>query len=159
VDDEEICRDLAGEILRRAGYLVTVAADGAEALSHLEHTPPDVLVSDLIMPGCSGMDLLQSARERYPDLEVVICTGHGDVATAVRAIRMGAFDYLTKPFEAERLVHTVSQAMGHRRLLLNDGPATATRDPYRVQHAGRNGSGDRPCANTSAPSRPTMPVS
>jgi len=118
VDDEDICRDLACEILRRAGYGVTVAADGAEALSHLERTRPDVLVSDLIMPACSGMDLLQSARERFPDLEVVILTGHGDVATAVQAIRMGAFDYLTKPFEAERLVHTVSQAMGHRRLLL-----------------------------------------
>ena len=118
VDDEGICRDLAHEVLQRAGYVVTVAADGAEALSHLEHAPPDVLVSDLVMPGCSGLDLLQSARARFPDLEVVILTGHAEVATAVRAIRLGAFDYLTKPFEAERLIHTVSRAMGHRRLLL-----------------------------------------
>jgi DNA-binding NtrC family response regulator len=104
--------------LERAGYQVQVVGDGAAALAALGRSAPDVLVSDLVMPVLDGMDLLRAVKERSPETAIVLVTAHGDIANAVQAIRAGAYDYLTKPFEPERLVHTVAQALTHRNLVL-----------------------------------------
>jgi DNA-binding NtrC family response regulator len=131
VDDDTISRQLAVETLRRAGHVVCDAGDGAEAMHRLESGPVPVVVSDLVMPNLGGLDLLAWIRQHHPAIEVIIMTGHGEVETAVQAMRLGAFDYVTKPFHPEKLVHLVGRAL-ERRQLLNQ--TCALRQQLEAQH-------------------------
>ncbi len=120
IDDEPVMQVAVAQWLGLAGFAVTGFEAAGAALAAL---PPDfdgVLISDVKMPGMDGLELLARAQARDPDLPVVLVTGHGDVAMAVAAMRRGAYDFIEKPFEPERLVDTVARAVEKRRLVLEN---------------------------------------
>ncbi len=116
VDDEQASRTGLGVLLQQEGFGVELAENGDEALLHLAHAAPDVLLTDLRMPGMDGVELLERARELFPDLIVVLMTGQADVATGIRAMQGGAEDYLTKPLHIEELNVILNRALERRRL-------------------------------------------
>ena len=111
VDDEPSIRKVLAAQLKRAGYGVTAAANGAEAISLLEDTPFDLVISDLKMPGIDGMALLEHCRANLPALPVILITAHGTVDTAVEALKLGAHDYITKPFDQHELQTVITKAL------------------------------------------------
>ena len=110
VDDEEMVRTALEQWLRLSGFATHVAADATQALSMLDDVRPDVVLTDVRMPGLSGLDLLRTVRERALASEVILITGHGDVPMAVEAMRSGAFDFLQKPYVPDQLVKTLRRA-------------------------------------------------
>jgi len=110
VDDETNIRRVLAAMLKREGYEATTSADGEQALAVLAKTPVDVVVADLIMPRLGGMDLLKRISVDYPDVPVIMITAHGSVDSAVAALKAGAFDYITKPFEQEELKKIIAKA-------------------------------------------------
>ncbi len=117
VDDKELLRDSVGATLQRAGFTVLTSPDGASALATIAQRRPDVVVTDLKMPGMTGLELVEQIRVIDDALPVVLMTAYGAVDTAVKAMKLGAFDYLTKPFEGDELVISVKRAIEHARLL------------------------------------------
>jgi diguanylate cyclase (GGDEF)-like protein len=117
VDDEKVARTVYGDYLAAAGHAVTCVPTVADARAALALHPVDVVVTDLILPAGDGMDVLQHARERYPDVEVVVITALDKVGPAVRAIKSGAAEYLVKPVTPEALNHAVNRALMTRSLL------------------------------------------
>lgn len=116
VDDEANARTALAELLKEEGYSVETAADGFKALSKFEEGHPDLILTDLKMPGMDGVELLQKVRQGDPDVEVVVMTAFGAVDTAVQAMRAGATDYLTKPLNMDELVLVLERALERRRL-------------------------------------------
>jgi DNA-binding NtrC family response regulator len=116
-DDEDAARRSLGEILTEDGYAVRLAADGEEALRLVAEDAPDILLTDLKMPGLDGMELLARVRAAYPDVAIVVMTAYGTIASAVKALRAGAEDYLTKPIDVEELEHLLQTVLGRRRLV------------------------------------------
>jgi DNA-binding NtrC family response regulator len=114
VEDDEEMRNLLEDELRDARYEVLTAASGPQALERLTGEAVDVLVTDNIMPGMKGRELLTEVRAREPDLPVVIITAFGDVGSAVDAMRAGAYHYVTKPFRMEQLLATLEGALRER---------------------------------------------
>ena len=112
VDDEARFRDLYGQTLRAAGFETVDAADAAAAQAVLAAEPVDMVVSDVRMPGDSGLDLLQRARTDRADLPFLLVTAYADVRDAVAALKLGAVDYLTKPVDLDELVAAVRDALG-----------------------------------------------
>ncbi|RMH11094.1 MAG: sigma-54-dependent Fis family transcriptional regulator [Planctomycetota bacterium] len=117
VDDKEMMRDSVAGTLRRAGFDVQVADNAQAALEQVRQARPDAVVSDLKMPGMTGIDLLEQIRKIDEDLPVVLMTAFGSIETAVDAMRHGAFDYLTKPFEGDELIITIKRALNHGRIV------------------------------------------
>jgi two-component system response regulator HydG len=115
-DDEPSSRSGLSTLLRQEGFDVTVAEDGYKALARVEETAPDVLLTDLKMPGLDGIELLRKARALYPELIVILMTAFAGVETAVEAMREGAEDYLTKPLQIDELVIVVDRAVERRKL-------------------------------------------
>jgi two-component system, NtrC family, response regulator AtoC len=111
VDDEQNIRTVLRALLARDGHEVVTAADGAEAIAHLERGGFQAVLTDLRMPGTDGMTLLRHATAAWPGLPVVILTAHGTVDTAVEAIKRGAFDYLTKPFDHAEIRQVMDKAL------------------------------------------------
>ena len=107
VDDEPNLRKILSAQLSRDGYDVLVAEDGEKGLEILRENHIDLVVTDLKMPKMDGMQLLRSALELDPTLPVVMITAHGTVDTAVEALKLGAFDYLTKPFDPDALLAAI----------------------------------------------------
>jgi DNA-binding NtrC family response regulator len=103
VDDDEELRDTLARRFARAGLPVTTAESGEEALAKLGRAEFDVALFDLHLPGMSGLDLLAQFKAAQPDAEVLLLTAHGSIATAIEAMRRGAYDYLTKPFQLSDL--------------------------------------------------------
>ena len=103
VDDDPASRDGLAALLERWGYKSSTAADGAAALKSCEQTLPEAMVVDLIMPGMTGLQLIESLAERVHQTAVIMLTGQATIESAVQAIKLGAYDYLTKPLEAARL--------------------------------------------------------
>src|SRR5512139_1837800 len=97
-------------MLKREGYEVTTAADGEQALGVLNKTPVHVVVTDLVMPRIGGMELLRRVSTDFPDVPVIVITAHGSVDSAVAALKAGAFDYITKPFEQDELKKVIAKA-------------------------------------------------
>ena len=118
-DDELNMRRVLEAILRREGYDVITAANGVEALSGMSANVHTV-ITDLKMPGLDGMGLLKKLSADYPDVPVVMITAHGSVENAVEAVKLGAFDYLEKPFEQEQIRQIVSKAMNTYALARRD---------------------------------------
>ncbi len=116
VDDEVNMRLVLKAMLKKEGYEVETAADGMEALALLRHHDITACVTDLKMPKLDGMGLLNRMVEEYPSIPVIIITAHGTVATAVDALKKGAFDYITKPFDQEELKNVISKAVKTRVL-------------------------------------------
>ncbi len=116
VDDKEMLRDSVGVTLQRAGFTILAAASGNQALDLITSRRPDAVVTDLKMPGMTGVELVEKVREFDDDLPVVLMTAFGTVDTAVRAMKLGASDYITKPFEGDELVIAVKRSLEHARL-------------------------------------------
>jgi DNA-binding NtrC family response regulator len=116
VDDERPTRLLMEKELPRAGYVVTSAESGEAALEQVRAQEFDVILLDLKMPGMGGMEALRRIRESGASSEVVILTGHPDVDTAIAAMKLGAYDYLTKPFKLSELEEVLRRAAERRRL-------------------------------------------
>jgi len=116
VDDEENLRRVTQLKLQQAGYEAMTASDGRQALEVLARNPHDLIITDLKMPGMSGMDLLRRVREDYPEIIVVVVTAFGTIESAVEAMKLGAHDYIIKPVNADALRLVVSRALEHHRL-------------------------------------------
>ena len=116
VDDEAAFRDTIARRLGKRNIEVFQAAGGAECLEIMKTQSPDVVVSDVKMPGMDGMELLKILKEKYPDVEVMLLTGHACTADGVAGIKDGAFDYLCKPVEFEHLLSKIGQACEQVRL-------------------------------------------
>ena len=116
VDDENNIRRVLAAMLKRDGYEVTTAADGEQAIAALHRAAIDVVVTDLVMPRMGGLDLLRQCATAHPDVPVIMITAHGTVDTAVEAMKAGAFDYITKPFEQEELRKVIAKAARARVL-------------------------------------------
>jgi two-component system, NtrC family, response regulator AtoC len=110
VDDEQSLRKVLAATLSREGYEVQVAADGEEALAALERDGADVIVTDLVMPRMDGLSLLRRVVQKHPDIPVIVITAHGKIDSAVEAMKAGAFDFVTKPFEHSELKAIIAKA-------------------------------------------------
>jgi DNA-binding NtrC family response regulator len=132
VDDEADLRQLIAESLTQDGFAVAQAADAAQAHEKLKAFAYDALVVDLRLPDADGMDILDAALARYPDILAVMVTGFGGVTEAVSAIKRGASDFLIKPFQIAQLSRVLSTGMEQRRLRLENAELRAQlRDRYR----------------------------
>jgi len=116
VDDEPNLRKILAAQLSRDGYEVMLAEDGEQGLTMLREHHIDLVVTDLKMPKVDGMTLLREALREQPDLPIVMITAHGTVDTAVEALKLGAFDYLTKPFDKDEVRSVVAKALKTRAL-------------------------------------------
>ena len=137
-DDEEACR-LLGEVLEREGYTVVRALSVDAALGALDREGPfDSVLTDLRMPGASGLDLLRAARSRDPRALVFVLTAFGDAAAAGEAIRAGAYDFISKPYDLPALRDAIARALERRSLAppqSQESPARGQRGPVIVGHS------------------------
>ncbi len=134
VDDKEMLRDSVGGTLTRAGIEVQTADSASHALEMIARRRPDVMLTDLKMPGMTGIELLEHVRKIDDELPVILMTAFATVETAVKALKLGAFDYITKPFEGDQLLIAVKRAVEHARLsrenaVLRSGSAPADPGP------------------------------
>jgi two-component system nitrogen regulation response regulator NtrX len=118
VDDEEDIRDLIAGIMRDEGFETRVAAEGEGCLSSVRQRRPHLVVLDIWLQGSrlDGIQVLDQLKREHPDLPVVMISGHGTIETAVSSIKKGAYDFIEKPFKADRLIHVVGRALEASRL-------------------------------------------
>jgi DNA-binding NtrC family response regulator len=117
IDDESHNREALTLLLTHAGYQVRSAASGEEALKILQETPFEIVITDLFLPGVSGIDILKRVKEDSPYTNVILITGNASAETAVEAMKEGAFDYITKPLNFEKLKILVAKALEKSRLV------------------------------------------
>lgn len=132
VDDDDNTRRVCREFLRSSGFQVYEASDGLKAEALLESHAVGIVLSDIIMPGTGGIQLLKRIRENHPDTQVILFTGHGSIDLAKDAIRRGAFDFVTKPFGMEELLQTVERAREARNRLTSKLPHPALDELKRM---------------------------
>jgi DNA-binding NtrC family response regulator len=120
VDDESLMQDFLKEALSRSDYSVDLASTGEEALEKIKDKDYDIILSDIRMPQMSGMELLKVTKEYVPDAKVVMMTAYGTVENAVEAMKLGAFDYVMKPFSADEIELVLKRAFEHKRLILEN---------------------------------------
>ena len=119
VDDEEIVIKSCLRILADGDYETDAVMDGWEALKKIDENVYDVVILDIMMPKIDGLEVLQQVKERHPDIDVIMVTGLSQIQTAVRSMKLGAFDYLSKPFDPDELKLVVDRAL-ERRLLMQE---------------------------------------
>lgn len=118
VDDEFSIRDNLEQLLKTNGYGTVVSGDGQEALERASEQEFEVVLLDIRMPGLSGLDVLRQLRSDHPDIAVIMVTAVSDVEAAVEACRLGAYDYVTKPFDLDDILMRVEKARERRQLAL-----------------------------------------
>src|SRR5262249_54555127 len=116
VDDDEVNRVTLERILVREGYRVIHADSGRAAMERLREVRADLVLTDLKMPGMTGIDLLKAVRKLDPDMQIVVMTAYGTVETAVEAMKEGAYDFVAKPLKRLELVSTLAKALEKRTL-------------------------------------------
>ena len=116
-DDQEMMRDSLAGILAREGHEVTACGDGATAVGRLQGARFDLLITDLKMPKMTGIELLTEARRLRPEMPVVLMTAFATVNTAVEAMKLGAYDYIQKPFDGDEIKHLIERTLEHSRLI------------------------------------------
>ncbi len=116
VDDDESLRWVTQAQLQQSGYLADAAANGVEALDRIRDAQPDMVITDLMMPGMTGLELLKRIRADYPEVIVIVVTAFGTVETAVEAMKAGAYDYITKPVNMDELRLIVGRGLEHLEL-------------------------------------------
>ena len=116
VDDEQEVLKSILDILRDEGYRPRGVRDGQEALRAIQKAAPDLVILDIWMPGLDGLEILEAIKRLHTELPVVMISGHGTIETAVKATKLGAYDYLEKPLDLEKVQLTVRHALDHRRL-------------------------------------------
>jgi len=117
IDDEKAIRKALNEILTFEGFVVDEAVDGAEGAKKIKENSYDCILCDIKMPKMDGMEVLQLAREERPDTPFIVISGHGNIETAVDAVKKGAYDYISKPPDLNRLLITVRNAMDKKLLV------------------------------------------
>ncbi len=117
VDDEVNLLESLGDLLSRKGYDVSTAPDGHQALAKLDHERFQIMIVDLRMPGMSGLELLEKVRVGFPETSVLILTAYGTIKSAVTAVKMGAYDYICKPFMPEEILAAITNILEQKRLL------------------------------------------
>lgn len=117
IDDEKAIRKTLGEILSFEGYKIDEAADGEEGLKKFREKNYDLVLCDIKMPKLDGIEFLQKAGEINPDIPIIIISGHGNIETAVEAVKKGAFDYISKPPDLNRMLITIRNAMDKSSLV------------------------------------------
>jgi DNA-binding NtrC family response regulator len=117
VDDEEIVIKSCVRILGGSNHQVDAVQDGLEALRRIDENPYDVVILDIMMPKMDGLEVLRRVKESHPDIDVIMVTGLSQIDTAVQAMKLGAFDYLSKPFDPDELKLVVQRALERRELL------------------------------------------
>jgi len=120
VDDEEVVRLSHLRSLAGTDCNARTAGDGTEAISVMEQHPFDVVLLDLRMPGLDGMDVLKTIKQRWPDSEVIVITGYPSLDTAKEAVRLGAFNYLTKPLGPDEVIKAANDAVIQKRWSLRN---------------------------------------
>jgi DNA-binding NarL/FixJ family response regulator len=114
IDDDSSMRSVLSDLVRSGGYEAFSTGNGNIALKEISTHAPDLILLDIRLPGTNGMTLLEKIKEIDRDLLIIMITGHGDIKDAVRAIKLGAFDYITKPFENEEIIATIRNALQTR---------------------------------------------
>ena len=120
IEDDELVRRASVQSLQLAGFEVAGHGSVEAASRSIDASFPGVIVSDIRLPGASGLDLLAQCRERAPEVPIILVTGHGDISMAVQAMRDGAYDFIEKPFASERLIEAVRRALERRKLVLEN---------------------------------------
>jgi DNA-binding NtrC family response regulator len=113
VDDEANVRKVLGTLVEQAGCLAVTASSGDEALKRVRADDPDMVITDLKMPGMDGLELLRRLRADFPEVPVVLLTAHGTIESAVEAMKRGAYDFLTKPFDRPKVLEVISRGVAH----------------------------------------------
>jgi DNA-binding NtrC family response regulator len=116
IDDEDAIRKSLRMVLEYEGYEFLEAASGPEGLETLKRESPDAVLLDIKMPGMDGLEVLQAARGRDAQIPILMISGHGDIPTAVEAIHKGAYDFLEKPLESQRVLTSLRNAIERTRL-------------------------------------------
>src|SRR6186713_1042198 len=117
IDDEKAIRKTLGEILSYEGYKIDEASDGEEGLKKFREKSYDVVLCDIKMPKLDGIEFLEKTRETNADIPIIMISGHGTIETAVEAVKKGAFDYISKPPDLNRLLITIRNAMDKTTLV------------------------------------------
>ncbi len=117
IDDEKAIRKTLGEILSFEGFSIDEAADGAEGIKKIKENSYDCILCDIKMPKMDGMEVLIQAREEKPDIPFIMISGHGNIETAVEAVKKGAYDFISKPPDLNRLLITIRNAMDKKNLV------------------------------------------
>jgi DNA-binding NtrC family response regulator len=131
-DDDDIVRDVITTLLSRDGFSVTSVSDGLEAINLLRIKDVHLVISDLMMPGADGIEVLKYAVRSNPDIAVVILTAYGTLDTTLEAIQAGAYDYLTKPFKAQEISILAERAYQRAQLIDDNRELKKNlRDTYR----------------------------
>jgi len=141
VDDNKVAADALQNLVERRGYPALTAYDGEQALRILEREAIDILVTDLKMPKIDGMQLLKTTRERWPEVIVVLITAYGSVEAAVEAMKIGAFDFVTKPLDNNELQVKFQKAVAQREMAQKMERLTARVTTYEEDDAYRYGTG------------------
>ncbi len=131
VDDEAPVLEVLNEYFSSQGYAVETASTGADALTVAQHYRPDLVLLDIRMPGMDGVEVLKKLRELDPDLAVIMVTANEDSALARETLKIGAFDYVSKPFDFGHLDRAVSAAIVHSGGLAPVGTTEATPDWFQ----------------------------
>ena len=130
VDDEKSMRDLLAITLQKAGYDVTLAEGGAAAIEAIRRDPFDAIITDLRMPKVDGLQVLRAAKEQSPDTAVIMVTAMASTETAVEAMKLGAYDYITKPFKLDEVNLIIKNALERKHLPRREPvPPQAAGDP------------------------------
>lgn len=116
VDDEESIRRSLSGVLKDEGFEVILAKDGADTLKKLAANLPDLVLLDIWMPGMDGTEVLQEIKSRYPSLQVIMISGHGNIETAVKTTKLGAYDFIEKPLSLDKVILTINHAIEQKRL-------------------------------------------
>jgi len=115
IDDESIVRTSCKRVLSPEGYEVRLAANAFEGIKMMEKEQFDVVLTDLKMPDMDGITVLETIKKRWPETQVIVITGYQTVDTAVKSIKLGAFDYIEKPFTPDALLSAVAAALGNKK--------------------------------------------
>jgi len=135
VDDEQVVCDLLHDELSERGYLCTSVLNSNEALSKLRTHYFDVALVDIKLPGISGVELLSKIRSQHHNTEVIMITGITNIDTVVEAMRLGALDYIVKPFDIDRVSSSISMALENRKHLLVKKDSQITEESFNLMNA------------------------
>ena len=131
-DDDDIARDVIAALLSREGYSVVPAHDGLEAINRLRMEDIQLVITDLMMPGADGIEVLKYSVRNSPDIAVVILTAYGTLDTTLEAIKEGAYDYVTKPFKSQEIAILAERAFRRAQLISDNRELKKNlRDTYR----------------------------
>jgi len=117
VDDEERFLTTTRTLLEKRGVAASIASNGVDALRLMDENPVDVVILDVKMPGVDGVEVLRHTKQKHPLVEVIMLTGHASVESAVEGLKLGAFDYVTKPCEISNLMAKVNEAYARKHAM------------------------------------------